>query len=438
MTNRIKFEGLNQLDIFLKLFNMISDLVFLTKVENHHFSYVLANKPAKQLWDLDDNMFGTPLSELLPSYIYHTIEANYQEVLNKKQPVTYVDKVSVKADEQSADNHSDEYDRYWESIITPVINHDGNCTYLLAIVRDITARKQRENELQRVRDRLELLWNSVADAAYFFDTEETFLGVNKSFEQIFGWTKEEILKDKNISIIPNESKKDMKNIIGQLKKGEKIPSHEVQRITKDGRVIDVLASYAPLYDVNGRWEGGVAVYKDITERKKYEEQLKQLAHIDFLTGLPNRAYFYEKLTEEINAARKKQIPFAVLFLDIDKFKNINDTKGHDIGDLLLKEFANRVKNSIRKHDTLARFGGDEFVILIPDLNILGDATEIAERIIQSLEPNWSIGDYNLKITTSIGIAFYSDNNLDEKTILKHADVALYRAKESGRNNYQVY
>ncbi|WP_462408798.1 PAS domain-containing protein [Neobacillus sp. Marseille-QA0830] len=439
MTNTFISSELNQLDIFFKLFNMISDLVFLTKVEeDYEFSYVLANKPAKELWGLNDAMMGTPLGGILPRDIYETIKANYIEALKKKEPITYVDKVEVtRGDNPSGNNLYLPY-KYWESIITPVLNQDGACTHLLAIVRDITARKQKENELKRVRDRIDLLWNSVADAMYFFDTKENFLGVNQSFEQIFGWTKEEILHDENISIIPKDSKEDLQNIINKLKRGEKIPSHEAERVTKEGKTIHVLASYAPLYDTEGAWEGGVAVYKDITERKKYEEELKKIAHCDYLTGLPNRAYFYEKLSEQITVAKEKLKPFAVLYLDIDKFKMINDTKGHDIGDELLKEFAIRVKKSIRKHDTLARLGGDEFVILIPDLQTQKDVIDIAKRIALSMKPEWRIGDSSLYITTSIGIAYYSDYDLDEKTILKRADTALYKAKNKGRNNYQIY
>lgn len=152
--------------------------------------------------------------------------------------------------------------------------------------RDITERKERENELKRINDRIELVWNSVADAMYTFDRHQNFVSVNKSFENLLGWTEAEITTDRTISIIPMDSKEDLKEIIERIKHGEVVPSDEVQRVTKEGKLIDVLASYSPIYDRNGNWDGAVVVYKDISERKKYEEQLKHHALHDYLTGMP--------------------------------------------------------------------------------------------------------------------------------------------------------
>ena len=200
-----------------------------------------------------------------------------------------------------------------------------------------------------------------------------------------------------------------------------------------------MASYSPIYDNNGDWDGAVVVYKDITERKKYEEKLKHLALHDYLTGLPNRNFFSKRLKEEMHRVEESKRTLAVFYLDVDKFKEINDTMGHDIGDELLKEFSKRVKACIRVEDLLARIGGDEFGILITNLHNRGKAIEIAERILTSLQSDWIIEKKAIKISASIGISFYSnDYEQDEKLLLKQADIALYRAKEKGRGNYQVY
>jgi diguanylate cyclase (GGDEF)-like protein/PAS domain S-box-containing protein len=440
MTDKFNINELNRMDLFFELFNNINDLVFLTKVINEHrFSYVLANSPGMELWGLSESAFGKPMDEVLPNEAYRIIEAKYNEAMDKKQPITYEDKIMLPESLiHLHKNYTPNQIVFWESTITPVYNQDGICTHLLAIVRDITDRKQKEIELKRINDRFELVWNSVAEAMYTFDKNEKFVSVNKSFETLLGWTEEEILSNPGISIIPAGSKDDLKDIIEKVKKGEVIPSHEVERVTKGGVIINFLASYSPIYNDNGDWDGGVAVYKDITERKQYEEKLKQLALHDPLTGLPNRIYFSERIKEEMNRANLTKRLLAVFTLDIDKFKEINDTMGHDIGDKVLKEFTQRVKSALRKDDTFARVGGDEFVILLPDLTDESNTVEVADRILQSVRCEMKVGSYSVRISTSIGISFYSDYKQEEKILLKQADIALYEAKKNGRNRYQIF
>jgi diguanylate cyclase (GGDEF)-like protein/PAS domain S-box-containing protein len=440
-TDKYNLEVLNKIDLFFQLFNDMSDLVYLTKVEKDgQFSYVLANEPAKKFSGLTDLSFGKPLAEVLPEEAFRIIDTKYKQAIATREPITYEDKIVVPLSHFKRLNYKYAVGQlvYWESTITPVFNQDGVCTHLLAVVRDITDRKQRENELKRINDRFELVWNSVADAMYTFDRNENFVSVNQSFVNLLGWTEAEIINDRTISIIPKGSKEDLKGIMTRVKKGEVVPSHEVQRITKEGKLIDVLASYSPIYDNNGNWDGAVVVYKDITERKKYEERLKHLALHDYLTGLPNRNYFSKRLKDEMVSAENSKRILAVLYLDIDKFKVINDTLGHDIGDELLKEFSKRVKGCIREEDLLARIGGDEFGMLITNLNDKGKALEIAARILTDLSKEWSIENSQLNISSSIGISFYSQYEQDEKALLKQADIALYKAKEKGRGNYQVY
>jgi diguanylate cyclase (GGDEF)-like protein/PAS domain S-box-containing protein len=429
---------LNRNNLLLKMFNEMSDLVYLTKVGNNNtFSYELANEPAMKFSGLTAESFRKPLQEILPEGVCKVIEAKYHEAMKKREPITYEDKMevppSIKYDKYSV-NHV----VYWESKITPVFDQSGKCSYLLAVVRDITDRKQKENELKRANHHFELVWNSVADAMYTFDEHEHFTKINKSFEKLLGWTEEEIRLDHSISIIPKGSQEDLSGIIAEVKQGRAIPSYETQRITKDGKIVDVLASYSPIYDSNGSWDGTIAVYKDISERKQYEAELKKLAMQDPLTGLPNRAVLSREIAAEMERAKSTNKTLAVLFLDIDKFKKVNDTLGHDIGDELIREFAKRVKGCIRKKDLMVRLGGDEFVILMNDLDDRQEAIQFSERILQSLQDPWEIKSLDTRISTSIGISFYTDYNQEVKSLLKHADLALYKAKEKGRNNFQIY
>lgn len=435
MNEKFNLEILNRPDLFYQLINNMTDLVFLTKV-NHDktLSYVLLNKPAKDLYGLTNESYGKPIEKVLPKDAYDVVKSKYDEAMEKKKPIKYEDMVNV--------SHLPKYSTngviYWESTITPVFNPEGECTHLLAIVRDLTEQRMQENEIKRIKDRFELVWNSVADAMFTFDKNQNIVSVNKAFEKLLGWTAEELVKDKSRSIIPEEDKEDLRKIIERVKSGETVTTHEVKRITKSGEIIYFLGSFSPLYDQNGDWDGGVVAYKDITERKKYEDKLKQLALHDPLTGLPNRTYFSQCLTIEMDKAKKTKQFLSVLVLDIDRFKEINDTYGHDIGDEVLKEFAKRVKSALRKNDILARIGGDEFVILLPNLTEEKNVSEIAERIQQCLREEWLIANEKIQITTSIGISFYNEYDLEEKTLFKNADLALYQAKKKGRNNYQIY
>lgn len=174
------------------------------------------------------------------------------------------------------------------------------------------------------------------------------------------------------------------------------------------------------------------------ERKRSEEEMKRLAHHDVLTGLPNRMLFTDHLNLELSQARRNRKRLAVMFMDIDRFKEVNDTLGHTVGDQLLVEVARRLKSTVRESDTVARIGGDEFNILMADIDRAEDAGKIAKKIIASFREPFVVDHHMLNITTSLGISVYPDDGENDEILLKHADVALYHAKDTGRNNYRFY
>lgn len=177
---------------------------------------------------------------------------------------------------------------------------------------------------------------------------------------------------------------------------------------------------------------------DVTERKWMEEKIKHMAFHDSLTSLPNRILFNDRLTLALAHAHRNKEMLAVLFLDLDRFKSINDTLGHTAGDLLLHEIANRLKSCIREEDTVARFAGDEFTLLLSGINEAEDVHSIARKILDAIRQPLMIREHELYITASIGIAIYPNDGEDAETLLKNADTAMYHAKEQGRNNYQFY
>ena len=178
--------------------------------------------------------------------------------------------------------------------------------------------------------------------------------------------------------------------------------------------------------------------RDITERKHTEERLDRLAHYDLLTGLPNRRLFHDRLNQAIARARRRKLKAALLFLDLDRFKQINDTLGHDVGDLLLKEVADRLAACSRDIDTVSRLAGDEFVVLLTDIAEIGDIKGAAQRIIEALSGSYKLGGHELSVTTSVGITLYPSDGQDGTILLEKADVAMYRAKHLRANSFQFY
>ncbi len=197
-----------------------------------------------------------------------------------------------------------------------------------------------------------------------------------------------------------------------------------------------------LHDGRGNRTGTLVVLHEVTERKLDVERLDKLAHYDALTGLPNRALFYERLSQEIARSRRTQGVgkelLAVMFLDLDRFKMINDTLGHEVGDLLLKETARRLKESVREYDVVARLAGDEFTVILPEVESRRAATDVARRIVEAIAAPFNLQGNELLISTSVGVCFYPTDGHDPTTLVKNADSAMYRAKAGGKNRYEVY
>lgn len=178
--------------------------------------------------------------------------------------------------------------------------------------------------------------------------------------------------------------------------------------------------------------------EDITERKKYEEKIQQMAFHDSLTGLPNRKLFSDRLGIVLAQARRNKKKVGIVMLDLDNFKDVNDTLGHDVGDTLLKAVAERLSVILRKSDTVARFGGDEFVLIFPDMEVIEEAIQVVQKIIDRFHKPFLIDTHQLVVTTSIGIAVYPNDGMDEEILMKNADIAMYQAKQAGRARYQLY
>jgi diguanylate cyclase (GGDEF)-like protein len=182
----------------------------------------------------------------------------------------------------------------------------------------------------------------------------------------------------------------------------------------------------------------VGIVRDVTDRKLIEQQIRHMAHHDYLTGLPNRALFLDQLERAIHLARRNDYRLGVLFLDLDGFKQINDVLGHEAGDMLLKEVSRRLKEIIRSSDTVARMGGDEFTFVLNDIGMDENAANVAQKVIDALSVPVQLADRQCKIGGSIGISFFPDHAEDADTLLRLADEAMYIAKQSGKNTFRLH
>ena len=259
---------------------------------------------------------------------------------------------------------------------------------------------------------------------------------NPKLLQLSGFSEEEI-KDKPFAEFIHEDDREM--VFGYYQKrleGEEVPEVYPFRIVgKNGDI-----KWVEINVVGIDWDGKPATLSflsDITDRKQMEATIRQLAYHDALTGLPNRALFNDRIKMALaQALRNKQI-LAVMMLDLDKFKLVNDTLGHDGGDQLLKEVASRLNSLLRESDTIGRMGGDEFMILLPGINSQEDAIRVADKILRSFKLPFEFDRHKLHVTTSIGIAIYPKNGKKADTLMKHADKAMYISKANGRNNWQL-
>ncbi len=314
------------------------------------------------------------------------------------------------------------------------VHYIAESELIRSYVFDITERKRAEEVLKTQARVLE----SMAEGVNLSDEHGMIFFTNPAFEAMFGYERGELI-GKHVSILNSHPQEENNRIISEIIKQlqtQGIWLGEFSNCRKDGTVFTTSARISTL-EIGGKkyW---VCVQEDITERKQAEAIIQYQAFHDLLTGLPNRALFNERLLLSIKDALCRQNSLAVMFLDMDRFKTINDTLGHAMGDRLLQHFAERVKDCLREGDTVARWGGDEFTVILPHIRAEEDATKIAQRILDALKQPFNLEGHQLYISSSIGIALYPEDGKDVQTLLKNADAALYRAKEHGRNNYRLY
>ncbi len=272
-----------------------------------------------------------------------------------------------------------------------------------------------------------------------WNTNFEFIGWNEAAEKIFGFSQEEVIGRHITERILPESARQAVDIIWRdllAKTGGERSTNE--NITKDGRTILCEWYNTPLVDQSGSVIGVASLVDDVTERTQSEKIIWKQANFDVLTDLPNRNMFHDRLQHEISRSIRSKLPLALMLLDLDQFKEVNDTLGHDVGDLLLQEAAQRIRACVRDSDTVARIGGDEFTIILPELHLKLDVDNIANDIVKKLSEAFHIGDEVIHISASIGITFYPTDADNMEDLIKNVDQTMYTAKAKGRNCYRYF
>ncbi|MDI7742686.1 PAS domain S-box protein [Lysinibacillus fusiformis] len=376
-----------------------------------------------------------------------TLKELLDQPIEKFSPPQYVESVNERIDRMK--DIGVKIDPFEEKIISldgnvidvevtgTTINHEGEHAFLM-IFRDITSRKKAEEALQKSEEQYRLIAENMTDLVRVVDPNGAVIYASPSHEHVLGYTPEEIEGYSVFEMIHPDDIEKMQTRFQEAIAEKEDHTADFRIKHAKGYWVWIEAHAKFILDEQGRILRLQMVGRDITERKTLEEKLSKMAFYDSLTGIPNRRLFREKLIQAIKEADRYDRKFALLYMDIDKFKQINDTLGHDAGDDLLKQFAEKVQNCLRESDTLARQGGDEFTILLSEIKEEKDALLIAERIHASLQEPWMINNEELFTTSSIGVAYYHKEGTSFGELMKQADTAMYAAKQSGRNNIKVY
>ncbi|HLL60451.1 MAG TPA: EAL domain-containing protein [Candidatus Nitrosocosmicus sp.] len=395
------------------ILNSISDAIFTI---DKNWDFLFINKKAEQFMNRKcDELIGKNLLREFPQFEKTIFYKKYKEAFSTKKSITFTE-------------YHDPHKAWYQVSAHPV---DETLT---VFYRDVTKSIKDHEQTSFQASVL----NQVRNAIFATDKKNRIIYWNDYAEKLYQWTSTEVVnKDLTDLIIPSINKAITDQIFKSvIKKGEW--EGELEVVKKNGTSFISFLELSSLKDNQGKIIGTVGISTDVTKRKKIEEEIRYLASHDPLTQLPNRTLLREGFEEAMQAARLNGKMMAVLFVDLDRFKFINDTLGHILGDKLLKDIANRMKRSMRPEDIIARIGGDEFMVLLRDVSDINEVTQVASRLLQVFEPVFHLDNHEIHITASIGISLYPHDGEDVQSLLKNADTAMYRAKEQGKNSYELY
>ncbi len=353
------------------------------------------------------------------------IETLHQRVIEQKQPHFNIEHRIISGQGQL---------RYVNQQAELEYDDSGKLHHIVGIVQDITERHAAETEMRK----LSLVVEQIADSIMITDNQGTIEYVNPAFEQTTGYGKQDVIgRNPRLLKSDQQSESFYQRMWKTILSGQ-VFSEVIINKRKDGSLYYEEKTITPQKDRQGEITHFISTGKDITERMEVQQRFQHMAHHDALTGLPNRLLLQDRLHQAMPRTLWHKRGLGIMFLDLDRFKRINDTLGHDVGDQLLREVAARFSTCVREGDTVARLGGDEFAILLNDLSSREDVAPVADKLVESLAEPIMVNDLELYVAVSIGISLFPEDGKDNKTLLKKADIAMYQAKANGGNSYFFY
>jgi diguanylate cyclase (GGDEF)-like protein/PAS domain S-box-containing protein len=314
---------------------------------------------------------------------------------------------------------------------------DGTVNYFVAMVRDTTEQERRKGEILAARRQLQATLDAIPDLLFELDLEGRYYAYHSPRTDLLAAPVEDLLGKTISDVLPPDAAEVVFSALQEAQEKGFSSGKQLELALPHGSSwFELSVSRKPVDSLPE--PHFIVLSRDITERKASEQRITNLAHYDALTGLPNRALLADRMKVAIKRAARQSARLAVLFVDLDRFKPINDSLGHEVGDKLLKVVSERMQDSVRSVDTVSRVGGDEFVVLLSEIETAEDAARVAEKLIDTLSQRYEIEEHELLLTASIGICIYPDNGTESTILLRNADASMYSAKQAGRNRYQFY
>jgi diguanylate cyclase (GGDEF)-like protein/PAS domain S-box-containing protein len=310
----------------------------------------------------------------------------------------------------------------------------GDQEFYIAVIHDISARRDSERRLRQSAK----VFDCAAEAIVITDTQGIILDVNTAFTEILGYPREEVI-GRNPRMWKSDFHDDaFYEVMWRSIRETGEWRGEIINRNKDGSITPALSTISTVRSESGEPISHIAIYTDVSQMKKSQQHMAHLAHHDPLTNLPNRVLFYERLEHCLERAARREGQVAVIFLDLDHFKNVNDSLGHSFGDKLLIQVAAALTAAVRGEDTVARIGGDEFTILIEEMRDKANLSSVVKKVLRAFDREFRLGESSVRVTPSLGVSLSPEDGEDAETLMHNADAAMYRAKAKGRNTYQFY
>jgi diguanylate cyclase (GGDEF)-like protein/PAS domain S-box-containing protein len=412
------------------LIDNIPDFIYVKDAESR---FVVANRHVARVMGVEtqEALLGKTDFDFYPQEIAKAFYEDEQNVMRSGQPL-------YNREEKAVDNAGNEIHILTTKV--PFRDNTGQVTGVAGVGRDITDRKRAEEALRTAEEKYRAIFEDAVIGIFQATPDGRPLSINRALAEIHGYDSATQLMAEVANVVselfvhPDQ----MEEIGKVLAEKGVVRNLELELYRKDRSKRSVLANIRGVRDAGGRLTLIEGTMEDITDRKQAEERVQFLAYYDALTGLPNRTLLQDRLGKALASARRRKEKVAVMFLDLDRFKIINDSLGHSIGDQLLQNVAERLRNWSREQDTVARIGGDEFVIVLCGVKDVPDVAVAAERVMDTMVADLLIQDRRFNVSCSIGISIYPDHGLDSETLIKNADAAMYSAKESGRNNFRFF